>query len=111
MDKKDDLVYLDHIIDAINAIEEYTKGMKKEDFLKDRKTQDAVIREITIMGEAAALISDSFKEKHKDIPWTEMKGTRNKIVHGYFSIDLNILWQLIIKDIPELEIKLNDIAG
>ena len=111
MDKKDDLVYLDHIIDAINAIEEYTKGMKKENFLEDKKTQDAVIREITIIGEAAALISDSFKERYKDIPWTEMKGTRNKIVHGYFSIDLNILWHLIIKDIRELKIKLKDMAG
>ena len=62
MNEKDDLVYLGHIIDAINRIKEYTNGMKKEDFLKDRKTQDAVIREITIIGEATTLISDLFKE-------------------------------------------------
>ena len=110
MNEKDDLVYLGHIIDAINGIKEYTNGMKKEGFLKDRKTQDAVIREITIIGEATAFISDLFKEKHSNIPWTEMKGTRNRIVHGYFSIDLNIVWQLIIRDLPELEIKLKELA-
>ena len=106
MNKKDDLVYLGHIIDAISMIKEYTNGLKKESFLKDKKTQDAVIREITVIGEATALISDLFKERHSDIPWGDMKGTRNRIVHGYFSIDLNIVWQLIIKDLPELEIKL-----
>ena len=110
MNEKDDLVYLGHIIDAISMIKKYTNGLKKGSFLKDKKTQDAVIREITVIGEATALISDLFKERHGDIPWGDMKGTRNRIVHGYFSIDLNIVWQLIIRDLPELEIKLKELA-
>lgn len=109
MNKKENLIYINHIIDAINDIEEYTKGMKKEDFLKDKKTQDAVIRNITVLGEAAVLVDDEFERLHKDIPWADIKGTRNKIVHGYFSIDLNIVWEIIIKDLPELKKKMEEV--
>lgn len=109
MGEKDNLTYINHIIDAINTIEEYTKNMKKNDFLPDKKTQDAVIRELMVVGEATALLKDDFKNKYVDIPWTRMKGTRNVVVHAYFSVDLNILWEIISRDLPEIKPKLQEI--
>lgn len=106
MNEKDDFVYIKHVMDAIDSIEDYTKNMGQEDFLKDKKTQDAVIRELSVIGEATALISEPFKIKHKDLPWTEMKGTRNKVIHGYFSIDLNTVWEMVINDLPKLRERL-----
>lgn len=103
MNEKDDFVYIKHMMDAIGAVEEYTRDIRREDFLKDRKTQDAVIRELSIIGEATSLISESFKMKHKEMPWTEMKGMRNRVIHGYFSIDLNTIWEVVTNDLPRLK--------
>lgn len=111
MDEKDDFVYINHIVDAMEMIEEYTKHMKKEDFLHDKKTQDAVMREITVIGEATALLGDFFKSKYPDVPWARMKGTRNRVVHGYFSVDLNILWEIVSKDLPKLKKQLEELKG
>ena len=110
MNETDDLVYIKHVMDAIDAIEEYTKKMRQEDFLKDRKTQDAVIRELSVIGEATALISGPFKMKHKDMPWAEMIGTQNEAIHGYFSIDLNTIWEIVVNDLPKLRRRLRSLV-
>lgn len=103
MDEKDDIVYINHILDAISNIEDYIKDINKANFLKDKKTQSAVIREISVIGEATSLISAKFESMHGGIPWKEMKGTRNRVVHGYFSVDLNLVWEIAVKDLPELK--------
>ncbi len=109
MGEKDAFVYINHIVDAMEMIKEYMRHMKKEEFLHDKKTQDAVMRELTVIGEATALLGNAFKNKYSDVPWTRMKGTRNRVVHGYFSVDLNILWDITSKDLPELKKKLEDL--
>ena len=101
--KRDDTVYLHHILDAIGSIEEYTKGMSENEFLSNSMAHDAVVRQIEIIGEAARNISDEFREKHPKLPWGEMTGIRNKIIHEYFNIDYAIVWDTVKNDLPLLK--------
>ncbi|MHA1239010.1 MAG: HepT-like ribonuclease domain-containing protein [Candidatus Odinarchaeia archaeon] len=107
--KKDDTVFLKHILDAINLIEEYLKDKKYNEFKNNRMLQDAIIREIEIIGEAASKISMELRNKYSDIPWRQIVGMRNKLIHGYFGIDLDAVWDTVIKDIPPLKRKLQEI--
>ena len=80
--------------------------MSKESFLKDRRTQQAVVLNLMTIGEVAARIANDYKEfaeAHPEIPWAQMRGMRNRMVHGYFDIDLNIVWQTVQSSLPELE--------
>ena len=93
---------LDDIRESIDRIEEYTRGMSFEDFSKDQKSIDAVARNLEIMGEAANRLPDEFKESHSDIEWYKIIGLRHRIVHEYFGVDLDIVWRILQKDLPEL---------
>ena len=101
--KRDDTVYLRHILDAIGLIKEYTRGMSENEFPGNSMAHDAVIRQIEIIGEAARNISDEFQEKHPKLPWAKMVGIRNKIIHEYFNINYAIVWDTIKDDLPILE--------
>lgn len=102
---KDDLVYIQHIRDAISSIEAYTSdGMKT--FMTDKKTQDAVVRNLEIMGEASKNVSAKFKKENPDIPWRQMAGTRDRVIHEYFGVNIEMVWDIIAKDIPDLKEKL-----
>ncbi|WP_456420003.1 HepT-like ribonuclease domain-containing protein [Methanocaldococcus infernus] len=79
------------ILEAINRIKIYTKGMDYEKFLSDIKTQDAVIRNIEIIGEAVKLLSPQIKEKYNNIPWKNIAGMRDKLIHSYFGVNLDIV--------------------
>jgi len=107
--KKDHLVYLKHILDAIYRIEEYTKGVKYEDFMNNNLIQSGVMREIEIMGEATKRLTPGFKEKYPEIPWKKMAGTRDKLIHDYFGVDLDAVWGTVEKDIPTLKDKIKGI--
>lgn len=100
--KKVDSVYLDHILESIGRIRSYTRGMKEGDFLRDGKTQDAVIRQFEIIGEATKRISDEFRDKHMHIPWEDMARMRDKLIHDYIDVDASIVWKTVKKDIPIL---------
>jgi uncharacterized protein with HEPN domain len=76
--------------------------MSLEDFTKDQKSIDAVVRNLEIMGEAANRLPDEFKESHSEIEWFKIVGLRHRIVHEYFGVDLEIIWQIVQKDLPEL---------
>jgi len=76
--------------------------MSFEDFSQDQKSIDAVARNLEIMGEAANRLPDEYKEKHSDIEWYKIVGLRHRIVHEYFGVDLQIIWQILHKDLPEL---------
>jgi uncharacterized protein with HEPN domain len=89
--KRDDTVYLRHILDAIGLIEEYTKGMSENEFLANSMAHDAFVRQLEIIGEAARNISDEFREKYSKLPWGKMSGIRNKIIHEYFNINYAIV--------------------
>lgn len=109
MKKKDDTVYLKHILDAISLIEEYTNGMTYDDFIDNHLVQDGVIRQIQIIGEATKRLSNSLKEKNKQIPWRDITGMRDKLVHDYLGVDLDAVWYTIEKDIPSLKSKIKKI--
>jgi len=98
--------YLEHTLEAIRRITRYTHGMDEATFMQDERTQDAVIRNIEIIGEAASNIHQTdarFVEQHPEVPWKVMRAMRNRVAHGYFEIDWEIVWRTINKDLPELE--------
>ena len=101
--KRDDTVYLHHILDAIESIENYTKGMSENEFLSNSMAHDAVVRQIEIIGEAARNVSDEFQNKHPNLPWTRMIGIRNKITHEYFNVNYAIVWDTVKDDLPLLK--------
>lgn len=100
---KDPLVYIDHILESIKAIENYTKDTEKKQFLLSVQLQDSVIRRIEIIGEAVKSIPIVIKDKYREIPWKSIAGMRDKIVHEYFSIDLELTWVVVEKEIPKLK--------
>jgi uncharacterized protein with HEPN domain len=102
---------LDDILEAIDRVEEYVKGLSFDAFSKDRKTVDAVARNLEIIGEAANRLPDEFKEKHSEIEWHKVVGLRHRIIHEYFGIDLAIVWQILQKDLPSLRQNLSHIRG
>lgn len=101
--KKDDTIFIRHMLDAINLIESYLQNKDYKDFKNNRMLQDAVIREIEIIGEAAKNVSADFRKKYPDIPWRSIAGMRDKLIHGYFGIDLGAVWDTAIKDLPRLK--------
>ncbi len=106
---KDNTVFLKHILDAIKLLREYLKDKSYEDFKNNRMLQDAVIREIEIIGEATKNLSEEFRNKYPDIPWRQIAGMRDKLIHGYFGVDLDAVWDTATKDIPQLKIKIQEI--
>ena len=103
---KEDLPLIEHILDSIAAIESFSKNMKKEKLISSRLKQSAIVREIEIIGEAVKNISKNLKNKHPEIEWKEIVGTRDKMIHHYFGVDLNIIWNIIKINIPDLKEKI-----
>lgn len=97
-------VYLHHILDAIGRIERYMTGVEKDAFLADDSmVAAAVVREFEIIGEAMAQIADAYKKQYESIPWKEIKDMRNRLIHGYFSVDYEIVWKSATQDLPILK--------
>jgi len=95
--------YLNHIVEAIERINRYVEGMNEEDFSSDEKTQDAVIRNFEIIGEASRNIEcyhPDFASEHSEIPWVIAYEMRNTLAHGYFMVDMEIVWNTIHNDLP-----------
>ena len=92
--------FIKDIIDSVQDIEQFIGEMSYDEFIRDKKTLNAVIRSIEIMGEAAKSIPASIQEMNTDVPWKKMSGMRDKLIHGYFGIDNEILWKTIKEDLP-----------
>jgi uncharacterized protein with HEPN domain len=100
---KNDLTYIEHINECIDKIKRFTSQLTLENFNNNEMVQDAVIRNIEIIGEAAKQISHQFREQYADIPWKEITGMRDKLIHDYMGVDTEIVWNTIRTDIPLLE--------
>jgi uncharacterized protein with HEPN domain len=98
--------YLSHMLEAARLAREYVADLAKAEFVNDRRTQQAVVLNLITIGEAASrIVNDygSFAATHSEIPWAQMRGMRNRMAHGYFDIDLNIVWDTVKSSLPELE--------
>jgi len=106
--------YLAHMLSAVRQIETYTAGKSAEDFLADRMLQDAVIRNVEVLGEAARNLLRACPEaasKFPRIPFAAIYAMRNQLSHGYFTIDPDLVWKVIERDVPELRRELETLAG
>lgn len=101
--KKDPVIFLEHILECIEFIEDYTKNVSKEEFLKSTQIQDAVVRRLEVIGEASKNLLDEFKELYSDIPWKKILAMRNMLIHEYFAVNLNVVWKTVQENIPELK--------
>lgn len=101
MSKRRNIGYLGDIEEAMELITTYTQGLTFDKFIQDRKTQDAVIRNLEIIGEATKNISSHVKKKYPQIPWKKFAGLRDKVIHHYFGIKYDIVWQ-VKKELPKI---------
>lgn len=102
MSPRDWIFRLEDIAEAMAAISSYIAGMTYDEWLSDKKTVDAVIRNLEIIGEAAANTPDEVQKQYPEIPWNKMKTMRNFLIHEYFGVDLEIVWKTLIEDLPAL---------
>lgn len=103
--------YLQDILDAVSAIEQFTDGVTFEDFSQNLEKTFAVSRAIEIIGEAVKKIPPSIRDQYADIPWRDIAGMRDKLIYNYFNTDVEILWQAVIEDVPQLKIMISKILG
>lgn len=105
-----DRLFLAHIVEAIQRIERFTADGRSA-FLADEKTQSAVMRQLEIIGEAAKRVSDPVKHAHVDVPWREIAATRDRLIHGYFSVKLEIVWNVVERDLVGLKRRVTELLA
>lgn len=111
MSTHEDLPYLKHVLDAINDIENSIQGLSKAEFQKNKDVKDASIRRLEVIGEAVKNISDHLKRKYPEVAWKKVAGARDIMIHAYFRVDLDIVWDILKRELPKLKqqiIKIRD---
>jgi len=98
-----DTPYLRHILDAIQDIASSVKNLSKKEFKENKDVKDATVRRIEIIGEAAKNISSELKAKYPEVEWKQIAGSRDVMIHAYFKVDLDVVWNIIKKDLPKLQ--------
>jgi len=107
--RKNHSIFLEHILQSIDLVEEYTSGKTKDDFLKSVPLQDMVLRRLEIIGEAVKNIPEEIRQKYSDIPWRKIAGMRDKLIHRYFMVDIEFTWGVVKKDLPPLKEQISKI--
>jgi uncharacterized protein with HEPN domain len=101
--KRDVRLFIGDILESITNIESFLKDISKESFLNNKLIQSAVVRELEVIGEATKNIPNSFREKYDEVSWRKIASTRDKIIHGYFGVNYEVVWEIIKKDLPMLK--------
>lgn len=109
MSKRGNVEFLTDIKEAIKRIEVYIENLNYKEFLQDIKTQDAIVRNLEVIGEAVKNITSDFKKKYKNIEWKKLAGLRDKIIHYYFGVNWDIVWDVIKNRLPALKVKIESI--
>jgi uncharacterized protein with HEPN domain len=107
----EDRIRLRHMLDAALEIQQYVQSTRREDLNRDRKLVHSLVHLFEIVGEAATQVSDELRERTPDIPWLVIIGMRNRLIHAYFAIDLNVVWSTSTTDIPLLITELKKLIG
>ena len=105
----DTRILIADVLERINTIEEYAHGMDSADFENDRKTQDAVIRNLEVIGEIVKRIPDDFRSDYPQVPWKKIAGMRDKLIHDYLGIDIQAVWLVVEESLPELKEEISEI--
>ena len=108
---RDDRLFLLDIVASTESLQSFIRENSREDFRKDKLLQSALLHELSIIGEAATKISQALQDKYPAVPWREISGFRNQIVHAYFSLDLDIVWETVANDVPELLLQVGEILS
>ena len=111
MKQKGEIFFLKDILNSLNKIFKYTENMTYEDFIKDDKTKDAVERNFEIIGEAVKHLSEDFRNQYSHIPFRQVAGMRDKLIHDYFGVDYEIVWKTIITKLPQFKSDILDIIN
>jgi len=108
---RDDSLRLHDILNAADLIQNFIHGKAREDLAKDKLLQSAILHQLYLIGEAAAKVSSNIKDSYPSVPWKSINGFRNYIAHENFSLDLDIIWETALKDIPTLKAQIEDIVN
>ncbi len=107
----DDQTRLRHMLEAAHEAIAMARGQQRTDLDTDRKLTLSLVHLLEIVGEAAKGVSPEFRQKHPELPWKSMMSMRNRLIHGYFDVNLNIVWQTVNEDLPDLVARLEQLAG
>ena len=100
---RDYKLFVKDILDCISKIEEFVKDISYDDFVNDDKTSSAVVRKLEVIGEATKNIPKEIRQKYKELPWSDMAGMRDKVIHFYFGVDYEVVWKVIKERLPEIK--------
>ena len=109
MSTRKDKAYLKHILDAISDAKRFMESVTKEEFLENKEKQYAVLRALEIIGEATKSLSKELKQEHSEIQWRDIAGMRDKLIHEYFGVKIDLVWATAKKNLPELEKQIHEI--
>ena len=100
---KDDRLFIQHILAAVKTVDDYIDGTSRVAFVQNKMLSDAVVRQLEIIGEAARNLSEQCRDAHQDIEWGQIIGMRNRLIHAYFQVDIELVWEIVTTDLPVLK--------